>query len=133
VLSRTRLTPRRLAPAEYADLPSYGIGLTDLAKFESGSDAGLSSAALDAAALRARIAHFAPRAVAFNGKRAGETFLGRRVDYGRQAESIDQTAIFVLPSTSGTARGFWDEAHWQEFARYVHDGHAARDQDGEGS
>jgi TDG/mug DNA glycosylase family protein len=117
VLSRTRLTPRRLAPAEYADLPRYGIGLTDLAKFESGADAELSSAALGAAAVRARISHFAPRAVAFNGKRAGETFLGRRVDYGRQVESIDQTAIFVLPSTSGAARGFWDEAHWRECAR----------------
>jgi len=119
VLARTGMTPHRLAPEDYADLPSYGIGLTDLAKFESGADAELSSAALDVASLRRRIAYFAPRAVAFNGKRAGEAFSGRRVDYGRQAESIDETAIFVLPSTAGTARGFWDESHWQELARFV--------------
>lgn len=122
VLARTGLTPRRLEPKDYADLPTYGIGLTDLAKFESGADAELSSAAPDAGSFRRRIAHFAPRAVAFNGKRAGETFFGRRVDYGRQAESLGKAAIFVLPSTSGAARGFWDESRWQEVARFVRHG-----------
>jgi len=37
-LHEAGLTPRRLAAAEYALLPSFGLGLTDLAKFASGMD-----------------------------------------------------------------------------------------------
>ncbi|MGQ0662670.1 MAG: hypothetical protein ACT4P2_03585 [Pseudomonadota bacterium] len=46
-------------------------------------------------------------------------FLGRPVDYGRQPETIGPTAIFVLPSTSGAARGFWDERVWRNLAAFV--------------
>lgn len=37
-LHEVGLTPRRLDPSEYAKLPRYGIGLTDLCKLASGSD-----------------------------------------------------------------------------------------------
>lgn len=119
VLARVGLTPRRLAPKEFVDLPKYGIGLTDLAKFASGADSELSPTALEARSFRRKMEHFAPRAIAFNGKRAAETFFGRGVNYGRQVESINETAIFVLPSTSGAARRFWDESHWRELASFV--------------
>jgi hypothetical protein len=47
VLEEVCLTPTRLTPAEFRDLPRYGIGLTDLAKFASGSDSVLRSADFD--------------------------------------------------------------------------------------
>ncbi len=55
----------------------------------------------------------------FSGKRAAESFFGRPVVYGRQDEKIGETAIFVLPSTSGAARRYWDEAHWRGLAHFV--------------
>lgn len=112
ILATTGLTPRLLHPSEFRRLPEFGIGLTDLAKFESGADAALSSGAFDVNGLRARMALAQPRILAFNGKAAGEAFLGRRVDYGLQRESISSTAIHVLPSTSGAARGSWNESYW---------------------
>jgi TDG/mug DNA glycosylase family protein len=41
------------------------------------------------------------------------------VSYGCQPENIGKTAIFVLPSTSGSARGYWDESHWIDVAEFV--------------
>ncbi|HTM29231.1 MAG TPA: mismatch-specific DNA-glycosylase, partial [Rhodanobacter sp.] len=41
------LTPRLLAPAEFPQLPGYGIGLTDLAKRHSGNDNELPRDAFD--------------------------------------------------------------------------------------
>ena len=46
------LTPTRLSPDEYVALLKYGIGLTDLAKREFGSDRSLPSGCFDAAQLR---------------------------------------------------------------------------------
>jgi TDG/mug DNA glycosylase family protein len=119
VLARTRLTPRMLEPDDFRDLPQYGIGLTDLAKFVSGADAEVWATSMDSGGFRAKIAKFAPRALAFNGKRAAETFFSRPVSYGRQAESVAGAATFVLPSTSGAARGYWDESYWQELAQFL--------------
>lgn len=113
------LTPRRLAPAEFREVLRYGIGLTDLAKHESGVDRDLSAAAYDPGGLRARIARIAPRILAFTAKRPAQAFLGRRPDYGWQPERIGETRLFVLPSPSGAARGHWDETHWRELAAHV--------------
>lgn len=117
-LHRVGLTPRLLAPAEFRSVLGYGIGLTDLCKTESGSDAGLSRQADDAAALAAKIACHRPAILAFNGKRAARVFLdAEALDYGEQELRIGETAIHVLPSTSGAARRWWDESHWQRAAQ----------------
>ena len=119
-LHRTGLTPRQLAPAEYRSLPQYGYGLTDIVKGQSGNDADIVFAPSDASALREKIRAFAPRILAFNGKRAAMEFLGRRrVEYGLQGETVGSTRIFVAPSTSGAANGFWDEGLWFELARLI--------------
>ena len=116
-LQRVGLTPRLLAPAEFRAVLRYGIGLTDLCKTESGSDAGLSGRADDAAALAAKIARHRPAVLAFNGKRAGGVFLGTgSLAYGEQTRRIGGTAIHVLPSTSGAARRWWDETCWRRVA-----------------
>lgn len=113
------LTPRQLAPADFRTLPQYGLGLTDLAKHESGVDAQLSAAAFDAAALTARIVKYGPQILAFTSKTAASVYLGRRVDYGWQAERIQHTRVFVLPSPSGAARRYWDITPWQVLADAV--------------
>ena len=117
-LHRVGLTPSLLAPAAFRSVLDHGIGLTDLCKTESGSDAGLSRRADDAAALAAKVARHRPAVLAFNGKRAARVFLDAgTLDYGEQAQRIGETAIHVLPSTSGAARRWWDESHWQRAAQ----------------
>ena len=48
-----------------------------------------------------------------------ERFWGGDPGFGLQPETVGPTAIFVLPSTSGAARGSWDPGYWHELARYV--------------
>lgn len=117
------LTPRLLDPHEFRLLPTFGIGLTDIAKTYSGADKGLRVAHFDADGLRRKIALAAPRVLAFNGKRSAQAlFDGTIVAYGRQAERMGTTAVYVLPSTSGAASGFWDTAYWQQLADFVREG-----------
>ncbi len=119
-LHRVGLTPRLLAPAEFALARRYGIGLTDLCKAESGSDASLSGAADDVAGLAAKIARHRPGFLAFNGKRAARVFLDTTaIEYGAQPRRIGETAIHVLPSTSGAASRWWDETFWRRLADEV--------------
>jgi TDG/mug DNA glycosylase family protein len=57
-----------------------------------------------------------PYALAFNGKKAAQVFLQQPCDYGRQQRSFGATRIYVLPSTSGAANGYWDRAPWDRLA-----------------
>ena len=114
------LTPRELAPAECRRLRDHGIGLTDLAKNESGADWTLSRSAYDPGGLAARIAPLAPGALAFNGKAPAVAFFGdAALAYGRQPSGLGAIPVFVLPSTSPAARRYWDIAPWRDFAGFV--------------
>jgi len=115
-LHQAALTPRLLAPAEFPQLPNYGIGLTDLAKHHVGNDNELPRDAFDAAALLVKIEHYAPRVLAFTSKNGARAVLSRSVDYGLQTATIGDTQIFVLPSPSGQARGHWTIAPWLALA-----------------
>ena len=120
ILFQIGLTPRQLAPHEFYTLPEFGIGLTDLAKTCTGPDNSLSSPDFEIGSFLSRIEQFTPQALAFNGKRAAKEFYNRRyVDYGLQLEAIGPTVVFVLPSTSGAARRYWDVSHWRELADFV--------------
>lgn len=116
-LYRVGLTPRLLQPEEYAQLLGLGIGLTDLVKEVSGNDDILSRSHFDCDRLRAVIAEYRPRIVAFTGKRAAQQFVGRSVDYGGLAEKVGETQLFVLPSPSGAACRYWSVAPWQALAQ----------------
>ena len=113
------LTPRQLAPAEFPQLPDYGIGLTDLAKRHAGNDNELPRDAFDVPALIAKIERHAPRLLAFTSKHAARALLDRTVSYGLQDKTIADTQLFVLPSPSGQARGHWSLAPWQALSDYV--------------
>ena len=119
-LARTRLTPRLLAPSEYPLLLSFGIGLTDLVKGQSGADTEIDFRRAGASELAHKVARLRPAVLCFNGKRAASEYLGRRKPaFGLQPERIADTAIFVAPSTSGAANGAWDPAFWDELAERV--------------
>lgn len=118
-LHKVGLTPRRLAPEEFACLPEFGIGLTDLGKRHFGNDRDLPPEAYDRARLCRSIGAMQPRLLAFTSKTPAQYVLGRAVSYGPQPERIGTTGIFVLPSPSGRARRFWDEAPWCALAARV--------------
>jgi TDG/mug DNA glycosylase family protein len=120
-LFKTGLTPHQLNPHEFPTLLNYGIGLTDLAKHVSGSDASLPKDAFDPAGLSARIRGVQPRMLAFTGKTAAAIFVGRKtsaIAYG-PATMPDMPPLYVLPSTSGLASGNWNEAHWHALAALI--------------
>lgn len=116
ILAETGLTPRALGPEEFMSLPDFGVGVTDLSKFESGSDRELSSGALDVPGFVEKIERFRPGRVAFNGKNAAQTVRGGPVDYGAQDWRVGEALAHVLPSTSGAASGFWDPGPWFDLA-----------------
>jgi TDG/mug DNA glycosylase family protein len=115
-LREVGLTPVELAPAEFAGLPEFGIGLTDISKTASGSDQEVGRRGFNPERLAAAIAVISPAHLAFNGKNAARGALSRAVDYGPQPERIGGATVWVLPSTSGAARGFWDIGPWRDLA-----------------
>lgn len=115
-LYATGLTPEQLAPEEFARLPEFGIGLTDICKVLHGSDAEVGTVEFDLGGLQSRVAAAEPEILAFNGKNAAQGALERAVRFGPQDEQIGGAAVWVLPSTSGRARRFWDIGPWQELA-----------------
>lgn len=118
-LFAARLTPQRLKPAQFALLLTCGIGLTDLAKHHAGNDSELPGDAFDANELCRKISRHQPRWLAFTSKSAARAVLGRPVAYGEQPEVLGSTALFVLPSPSGQARGHWDERWWIQLGERV--------------
>lgn len=120
-LHLTGLTPTQLAPAEFERLPEFGIGLTDICKVLYGSDEEVGTAEFDVSGLQTRIADAEPANLAFNGKNAARGALERDVAFGPQEEQLGGAAVWVLPSTSGAARRFWDVGPWDELARSVQD------------
>jgi len=120
ILHEIGLTPRQLSPHEFPTLPQYGLGLTDLVKHTFGSDLSLKKSDFDVPGFRERILRVAPRVVAFNSKKAAQVYYGHStVSYGLQPDKLGNSAIFVLPSTSGAANGAWDATYWHELAAFV--------------
>ena len=120
VLFQVGLTPTQLTPCQFKELLQYGIGLTDVVKHRSGSDRQIIFKEKSIEALRGKILKFQPGILCFNGKRAGKEFFSvKRVDYGFQSEKIGTTRLFVAPSTSGAANGFWDIRWWQRLAEEI--------------
>lgn len=113
ILHQIHLTPRQLRPDEYLLLPGFGIGLTDLVKDKAGSDDDLSKHDFGVPSFQKKICRYSPRILCFNGKRAAQEFLGtRRVGYGLIPSHLGSTILFVAPSTSGAANGYWDASYW---------------------
>jgi TDG/mug DNA glycosylase family protein len=119
-LATVGLTPNRLRPEDFRELLKFKIGLTDLAQKVSGPDSSLRSNDFDIAGFCDRILRLSPRYVAFNGKKASQIALGlKTVAYGLHEQTIGQSEVFVLPSTSGLAAGKRSVEPWQTLAALV--------------
>jgi double-stranded uracil-DNA glycosylase len=122
------LTPVRLRPEDDATIPSYGIGLTDVAKHAIGTDSQVGAGADDPATFITKVEQYRPAWVAFHGKASATSVwrhLGRHgvPRYGLQPLAIGGAQVFVLPSASAANQrrdyeGKPDRLVWfQELAR----------------
>jgi double-stranded uracil-DNA glycosylase len=95
-------TPRTLDPAEQWELLRFGCGLTNAAYRTTKGSGDLRKG--DFAGSLERLERIAvelrPRAIAFVGKEAYRGVFGVRPDLGRQPRLLEDTLLFVLPSTS---------------------------------
>ena len=67
-----------------------------------------------------KILEYKPKVVCFNGKNAAKAYLNQKtVKYGHQSKNINTTKIFVAPSTSGAANGFWNKKIWEEILNFI--------------
>jgi TDG/mug DNA glycosylase family protein len=124
LLHASGLTPRELAPSEQDDLLAFGIGVTNAAlRTTPGSgDLRAGDFAGSAARLGGIAATLRPAVMAFVGKEAYRGAFGERPALGLQARRLDDTVLFVLPSTSpANAAVPWAERlHWfRELAAVV--------------
>lgn len=102
-------TPRLLAPAEQDALTALGLGITNVVARTTARADELSRDEYVAggAALTAKVRTYRPAWLAVLGIGAYRTGFGRpKAVVGRQAETIGDTRIWVLPNPSGL------NAHW---------------------
>lgn len=129
-LAEAGFTPRRLRPVEFAELPRYGIGLTDLVKTGFGIDRALKPEEFDLPRFWAAMRHHRPDAIAFTSREAATRALPelrRWRGWGEAPVMRDLPRILVLPSPSGL-NGHWGrqggQAVWNEAARLLGFGRA---------
>jgi TDG/mug DNA glycosylase family protein len=116
-------TPRRLRPDEDAELPAFGIGVTNIAARPTRAAAELAREELRAGAaeLERVVREHAPRLVAVVGLTAYRTAFDRpKAGWGLQPEEIGGRPVWVLPNPSGL------NAHYKpaDFARVYADARA---------
>ena len=95
-------TPRLLEPAEQLELIRYGVGVTNAAFRTTPGSSDLRRADFVGSAERLeRIAlDLGPRFIGFVGKEAYRGAFGQRPELGLQERRLEDTQLFVLPSTS---------------------------------
>ncbi len=112
LLHTAGFTPRLLEPAEQFELLTYGIGVTNAAARTTPGSGDLRKADFAGAADRLeRIAEeLRPAWIGFVGKEAYRGTFEERAELGVQERRLDQTRLFVLPSTSpANAAVPWEE------------------------
>jgi TDG/mug DNA glycosylase family protein len=124
ILYSAGFTPIRLMPEHCYQINKYKIGLTDLVHNQAGNDKDINPDNYDVDGFIKKIKLFKPRYVGFTSKAAASYALGFKgvtslIDYGIQNTQIGESKIFVLPSTSGSARRYWDEKYWIELKQRI--------------
>ena len=103
-LHRSGFVPRQLRPAEQDLLLGYGHGITNLVARGTARADELTAAEIVAGGeiLTAKVRRYRPRWLAVLGVTAYRTAFGvREARVGRQAGSIGDTGVWVLPNPSG--------------------------------
>lgn len=124
ILHSAGFTSNRLCPTDCYSMNEYGIGLTDLVHTEYGNDNEISKESYEVDAFIKKMKHYKPKFIAFTSKTAASYALGFKgvtslLDYGLQSQTIGESKIFVLPSTSGKARAHWDKKFWFELKEII--------------
>jgi len=130
ILHEIGLTDRVLHTSEYRNLLQYGVGFTDDAKKVSGVDANIKKEDYDAGAFVQKMLFFQPQIICFNGKKAAATLCSwqhqhncrtKEIGYGIYPHPIlpNGSTLFVAPSTSATAKRYWQPDYWRELAALV--------------
>jgi TDG/mug DNA glycosylase family protein len=113
VLHLAGFTGVQLPPQDERRLLEYGCGLTAVVRRPTRTAAEVSPEEFRAARLEfeARMRQYAPRMIAFLGKRALSAMIGRpAIEWGPVPESFAGTKAWVLPNPSGLNRSFTLEA-----------------------
>jgi len=121
-LHRSGFTPRLLHPSEQFELPSIGLGVTNVVARATTRADELSPAELVAggALLAGLAAKWRPRYLAVLGVTAYRTAFGRRTAaIGPQAETVGGVPVWVLPNPSGLNAHFQLDGLAAEFARLL--------------
>lgn len=102
LLHAAGFTPRLLAPQEQFSALEFGVGLTNAAYRTTKGSGDLRRGDFASGAERLdRIAReLRPAWIAFVGKEAYRGVFGERTDFGVQERRLNDTRLFVLPSTS---------------------------------
>ena len=103
-LHRSRITDRLLRPEESATLLKYGCGITDLVARSSSTAAELKpeELVLGGRRLIAKVKRYTPRCLAILGLGAyRKAFSQPAATFGKQAEGVGVTTIWILPNPSG--------------------------------
>ncbi|MGW1667932.1 G/U mismatch-specific DNA glycosylase [Streptomyces sp. NPDC002324] len=120
VLHLSGFTPRLLKPSEQGELPSYGLGITNVvARASARADELTAQEYVEGGRLlTAKVERLRPRWLAVVGVTAYRAAFGdRRAAVGPQERTIGTSRVWVLPNPSGL------NAHWtattmaEEFGR----------------
>ncbi|BDU22543.1 G/U mismatch-specific DNA glycosylase [Dyella sp. GSA-30] len=109
VIHLAGFTPEEIQPQEDHTILSYGYGLTSVVRRPTARADQLSPEEFTTAAaeFERKVAHYAPRFIAFLGKMAySELSRQRDIGWGLQPARMQGTAIWVLPNPSGRNRAF---------------------------
>ena len=98
MLYKMGLTAKKMAAQDFRHVLAAGIGLTDMAKEQFGMDKVLKKQDFDR----------------YYGLSSSAD-----IQYGKQAETIGSTVVFVLPSPSPAAIRWWQESYWLEAGKYI--------------
>jgi double-stranded uracil-DNA glycosylase len=106
-------TEVRLQPHEERRLLEYGCGISAVVSRPTKRAAEISPEEFRQARLgfEVKMRHYAPRSIAFLGKRALAVMIDRPdVDWGRLPTEFAGTVAWLLPNPSGLNRGFTRDA-----------------------
>jgi TDG/mug DNA glycosylase family protein len=109
VLHLAGFTDVRLQPQDERRLLEYRCGITAVVRRPTKRAAEVSSEEFREARIgfEAKMRRYAPRSIAFLGKRALSAMIGRPdLDWGRLPTELAGTMAWLLPNPSGLNRGF---------------------------
>jgi double-stranded uracil-DNA glycosylase len=109
VLHQAGFTAVHLMPENEQQLLEYGCGISAVVRRATAraSDVTLAEFKWARSGFEAKMQHYAPRYLAFLGKRALSAMIDQpSIPWGRQTARLAATPVWVLPNPSGLNRGF---------------------------